>query len=296
MNPLLVYVDATSFGATGPLRAWRGFGTQMEAFAGHELLRTYRDLDVDKNTWAVTADSAGALAIALAAQAGLYARRHTGRGQYVDISITENFLGLIGAAVLDYTTTAASSRRSATATTPRCRAAIPAPATTAGSSSRSATTTTGPAFSAPPPGSRRSGRDGRVALRAPRRARRAAAAWTSGLSREEAVDGSGRRAFPPGRYSTTRTPTPTRTSPSAASSGRSRRQETGTYLYPGAPYKFRNVTLEARLPPSGSASTTSRLAGAGRAVRGGVRGARGRRPDLDGVRAGGQVIKSAEDP
>ena len=105
VNPRLVYVDATSFGATGPLRAWRGFGTQMEAFAGHELLRTYRDLDVDKNTWAVTADSAGALAIALAAQAGLYARRHTGRGQYVDISITENFLGLIGAAVLDYTTT-----------------------------------------------------------------------------------------------------------------------------------------------------------------------------------------------
>jgi crotonobetainyl-CoA:carnitine CoA-transferase CaiB-like acyl-CoA transferase len=100
----LVYVDATSFGATGPYRSWRGFGTQMEAFAGHELLRTYRDRDVDSNTWAVTADSAGALAIALAAEAGLYARRRTGRGQYVDISMIENFLGLIGAAVLDFTT------------------------------------------------------------------------------------------------------------------------------------------------------------------------------------------------
>jgi crotonobetainyl-CoA:carnitine CoA-transferase CaiB-like acyl-CoA transferase len=53
----------------------------------------------------VTADAAGALAISLAAQAALYARRRTGRGQYVDLSMVEDFLGLIGPAVLEYTTT-----------------------------------------------------------------------------------------------------------------------------------------------------------------------------------------------
>ena len=102
-NDRLVYVDATSFGSTGPYRSWRALGLQMEAFAGHDLLRRYPDLDVDKNTWAVTADAAGALGIALAAVAALYARRRTGRGQYVDISMVENFLGLIGPIVLEAT-------------------------------------------------------------------------------------------------------------------------------------------------------------------------------------------------
>jgi crotonobetainyl-CoA:carnitine CoA-transferase CaiB-like acyl-CoA transferase len=105
VNERLVYVDATSFGSSGPYRSWRALGLQMEAFAGHDLLRHYRDRDVDSNTWAVTADAAGALAVALAAQMGLYARRRTGRGQYVDISMVENFLGLIGPIVLDYTAT-----------------------------------------------------------------------------------------------------------------------------------------------------------------------------------------------
>jgi crotonobetainyl-CoA:carnitine CoA-transferase CaiB-like acyl-CoA transferase len=102
-NPQLVYVDGTSFGASGPYRGYRAFGLQMEAFAGHDLLRHYRDRDVDSNTWAVTADAAGALGIALAVQMGIYARERTGRGQYVDLSMVENFLGLIGPIVLDYT-------------------------------------------------------------------------------------------------------------------------------------------------------------------------------------------------
>jgi crotonobetainyl-CoA:carnitine CoA-transferase CaiB-like acyl-CoA transferase len=58
---------------------------------------------VTSNTWAVTADGAGALAIALAAQMGLYARQRTGRGQRIDLSMVENFVGLIGHVILDYT-------------------------------------------------------------------------------------------------------------------------------------------------------------------------------------------------
>jgi crotonobetainyl-CoA:carnitine CoA-transferase CaiB-like acyl-CoA transferase len=102
-NPRLVYVDGTSFGATGPYRGYRALGLQMEAFAGHDLLRHYPDREVDSNTWAVTADAAGALGIALAVQLGLYARRRTGKGQYVDLSMVENFVGLIGPIVLDHT-------------------------------------------------------------------------------------------------------------------------------------------------------------------------------------------------
>ncbi|HLZ69608.1 MAG TPA: CoA transferase [Dehalococcoidia bacterium] len=101
-NPGLVYVEASSFGASGPSHDYRALGLQMEAFAGHDLLRHYRDRDVSSNTWAVTADAAGALGMALAAQMALYARRRSGHGQYVDLSMIENFIGLIGPHVLDF--------------------------------------------------------------------------------------------------------------------------------------------------------------------------------------------------
>ena len=103
VNERLVYVDATSFGSTGPYQRFRALGTQMEAFAGHDLLRHYPDLDVTSNTWAVTADAAGGLAIALASLMGLLARERRGKGQYVDISMVENFVGLIGPSVLEWT-------------------------------------------------------------------------------------------------------------------------------------------------------------------------------------------------
>ncbi|HSE46405.1 MAG TPA: CoA transferase [Gemmatimonadales bacterium] len=102
LNPGLIYVEASSFGTTGPYRNYRALGLQMEAFAGHDLLRHYPDRDVSSNTWAVTADASGALGMALAAEMALYARRRTERGQYVDLSMVENFVGLIGHAVLDY--------------------------------------------------------------------------------------------------------------------------------------------------------------------------------------------------
>lgn len=102
INPGLIYVEASSFGTTGPYKNYRALGLQMEAFSGHDLLRHYPDRDVSSNTWAVTADASGALSMALAAQMALFARKRTGRGQYIDLSMVENFVGLIGHAILDY--------------------------------------------------------------------------------------------------------------------------------------------------------------------------------------------------
>jgi crotonobetainyl-CoA:carnitine CoA-transferase CaiB-like acyl-CoA transferase len=103
VNPGIIYVEASSFGSSGPYRDYRALGLQMEAFAGHDLLRHYRDRDVSSNTWAVTADASGALTITLAAQIALYSRRRSGRGQYIDVSMVENFVGLLGHHVLQYT-------------------------------------------------------------------------------------------------------------------------------------------------------------------------------------------------
>lgn len=103
VNPGIVYVEASSFGSSGPYASYKALGLQMEAYAGHDLLRRYRDRDVSSNTWAVTADAAGAMSMALAAQMALYSRAKTGRGQFIDVSMVETFVGLLGHAVLDYT-------------------------------------------------------------------------------------------------------------------------------------------------------------------------------------------------
>ncbi|MHB8577398.1 MAG: CoA transferase, partial [Dehalococcoidia bacterium] len=100
INSSLIFIAASSFGASGPYRDYRALGLQMEAFAGHDTLRHYRDRDVSTNTWAVTSDAAGALGMALAAQMALYSRRRTGRGQFVDLSMIENFVCLIGPQIL----------------------------------------------------------------------------------------------------------------------------------------------------------------------------------------------------
>jgi len=249
VNDRLVYVDATSFGATGPIRSWRGFGTQMEAFAGHELLRTYRDRDVDSNTWAVTADSAGALAIALAAEAALFARRRTGRGQYVDISITENFLGLIGAAVLDNTT----SGRVAPSLGNRDYTAAQGCYPCAGEDRWLVLTIRDDAdwdgvlrATGWDPEERFSTVESRYAHHD--ELDELIAGWTRSLSREDAVERLRAEGVPAGPVLDD---ADAYADPHLAERGffwEITQADTGTHLYPGAPYRFRNVELGARRP------------------------------------------------
>ena len=101
VNPGLVYVNASLFGSEGPFALYKGTGGQMEAFAGHDDLRHYTYTDVTTNSWMVPSDAAGGVGIALAAILGLHAREANGSGQYVDISMVENEMALLGPHVLE---------------------------------------------------------------------------------------------------------------------------------------------------------------------------------------------------
>src|SRR5438552_2369857 len=250
LNERLVYVDATSFGASGPYSRWRALGLQMEAFAGHDLLRHYPDRDVDSNTWAVTADAAGALAIALAALMGLYARRRTGRGQYVDISMVENFLGLIGPIVLDYTANGHVQRSLGNRDYSAVQGCYPC----AGDDRWLVLTI-------------RDDRDWAGFLRAtgwPPEERLATAAmryaahdelderisgWTRARTREDAVVALRAEGVPAGPVLDD---ADAYADPHLAERGffwKLTQADSGTHLYPGPPYRFRKAPLEPRLPP-----------------------------------------------
>jgi len=101
-NTSLCYVEASAFGATGPYRTHVAMGNQMEAFAGHDYLRHARGKPATTNTRIVAADATGAVGIALAGLMALHERERTGQGNYVDLSMVENFICLLGSFVLDF--------------------------------------------------------------------------------------------------------------------------------------------------------------------------------------------------
>jgi crotonobetainyl-CoA:carnitine CoA-transferase CaiB-like acyl-CoA transferase len=252
-NPRLVYVDGTSFGATGPFRSYRALGLQMEAFAGHDLLRHYPDRDVDSNTWAVTADAAGALGIALAVQLGIFARERTGRGQYVDLSMVENFVGLIGPIVLDRT----ANGRTQGALGNRDYAAVQGCYPCAGDDRWLVLTIRDDADWA---GLRRAlgdpewARDERLTTAAARYAAHdeldaRLAEWTRGLERERAVERLRSEGIPAGPVLDD---ADAYADPHLAARGyfvEIEQADTGTHRYPGWPYRFKRAELAVRLPP-----------------------------------------------
>lgn len=101
-NPQLIMVSLPGFGAKGPYQNYRAYGANMEALVGHTLLRLYPDTDATQSTGVFLADASAGAGAAFALLTALYARRRTGRGQFVDMSQAESFIHLLSQAVMDY--------------------------------------------------------------------------------------------------------------------------------------------------------------------------------------------------
>jgi crotonobetainyl-CoA:carnitine CoA-transferase CaiB-like acyl-CoA transferase len=93
INPRLVYVAASGWGQDGPLRDQPGMDIMAQARSGLMSITGTADGDPVKIGVPVC-DLVCALYGALAAVSALYARRETGAGQYVDVSLLESGVSL----------------------------------------------------------------------------------------------------------------------------------------------------------------------------------------------------------
>ncbi|HET8999773.1 MAG TPA: CoA transferase [bacterium] len=92
--PHLVMVRISGYGQTGPYRDRAGFGGVAEAVAGVRFLTGYPDRPPTRVGFAL-ADSVAGLYGACAALAALEERRRSGRGQEIDVALTEATFSLL---------------------------------------------------------------------------------------------------------------------------------------------------------------------------------------------------------
>jgi crotonobetainyl-CoA:carnitine CoA-transferase CaiB-like acyl-CoA transferase len=102
INPRLIMISMSGFGATGPYHGFRAFGSNMEAIVGHALLRGYSDSDPTTNSNVFFADACGGATGAFALLAALHHRNRTGKGQFIDMSQAENVTHTFSQALMDY--------------------------------------------------------------------------------------------------------------------------------------------------------------------------------------------------
>ncbi|MFN8585815.1 MAG: CoA transferase [Dehalococcoidia bacterium] len=102
INPRLIMVRFPGFGTVGPYRHYKGYGTIMEAVAGHTAIRGYEDSDPSMTPNSLHGDPNAGANVAFAVQAALYARERTGQGQEIDLSQAEAVLGHLAYAFMDY--------------------------------------------------------------------------------------------------------------------------------------------------------------------------------------------------
>ncbi len=91
VNPRLIMVSISGFGATGARRDWVAFGSNIEAACGLAAVTGYPD-GLPQRTGTFVADPIAGAHGAIAVIAGLERRDRTGLGAHVDISLTESAL------------------------------------------------------------------------------------------------------------------------------------------------------------------------------------------------------------
>jgi len=102
IKPDIIVVRMPAYGITGPYANRRSWGVHIEDLIGHNLLRTYRDMDSSGNGQVFASDYVGGAMGAFAVMGALRYRRRTGKGQMVEIAQAEAAMMCFGEALMDY--------------------------------------------------------------------------------------------------------------------------------------------------------------------------------------------------
>ncbi len=94
VNPRLIYCSVSGFGSTGPERDKPSFDGKIQALSGLMML-TGEPAGGPMRAGIALADIATGLTSAFAVATALYQRTHTGRGQFVDVSMLDSMLSLL---------------------------------------------------------------------------------------------------------------------------------------------------------------------------------------------------------
>ena len=103
VNPRLIMLRMPAFALDGPYRNFRAFGLHVEAMVGHTLLRGYPDAGPDQLSESLASDGISGVQGALAIMIALRHRERTGKGQLIELPLTEGFLPVLGEFIMDAT-------------------------------------------------------------------------------------------------------------------------------------------------------------------------------------------------
>lgn len=96
VNPGIIYASVSGFGQTGPLRDIPGHDLNYNAVAGVLALCGSPDGPPEQAVGVPVADLSGSFYTVTSILAALLLRQKTGKGQYLDVSITDAVLTLVG--------------------------------------------------------------------------------------------------------------------------------------------------------------------------------------------------------
>ena len=102
-NPAIIMLRMPAYANEGAYQNRRAFGFHIEGVVGHSLLRGYADMDPSALTNVLMGDAASGTQAAFAVLSALHYRRRTGEGQLIELSQAENLIPLAGEAFMDYT-------------------------------------------------------------------------------------------------------------------------------------------------------------------------------------------------
>lgn len=106
INPRLVYCSTSGYGQDGPYANWVGHDINYQAMSGILACTALDENGVPALPGATVADGAGGgMHAALSILAALLERNHSGRGKYLDVSITDGMLNLTSLYIDQYLAT-----------------------------------------------------------------------------------------------------------------------------------------------------------------------------------------------